>query len=143
MKGRSGRKKTKFDIDESNSNIRVKKDNGEPRNEPVKNLSLSGKANKKFVKEEKDVEDKDAKQELVNKVQQAEAEDRAAREEAARLAYENSLKQAKARAKKQEPKEEPKKEEPKKKATPVENNMRTWRYKTGNSLDKYANKVKK
>lgn len=96
-------KNKKAIIDPSNTDIRVKKADNTPRIEKEKNLVLSGTGNKKFTTSEKETDDKQAREELNSKIEKAEQEDREAREEAARLAYEESLRKARERS---APKEE-------------------------------------
>ena len=81
-----------------------------PRIEKEKNIVLTGKSGKKFQTSEREVDNKDEREELNEKMKSAEIADREAREEAARLAAQRLLEQARARAaKKEKPKVEPKK----------------------------------
>lgn len=92
------------------SGIRSRKLDDTPRIEKEKNIVLTGKSGKKFQTSEREVDDKDEREELNEKMKSAEIADREAREEAARLAAQRLLEQARARAaKKEKPKVEPKK----------------------------------
>ena len=92
------------------SGIRSRKLDDTPRIEKEKNIVLTGKSGKKFQTSEREVDNKDEREELNEKMKSAEIADREAREEAARLAAQRLLEQARARAaKKEKPKVEPKK----------------------------------
>lgn len=108
MKWRKGRK-TPFDA--SNTNLQRKTENSNARVESSKDLSLQGKANKKFQVTEKKTDQQSAREEMNAKIREAEAQEKLKRQQAAKTALTNTLAKAKKRqeTKKEEPVKETKK----------------------------------
>lgn len=126
------------------SGIRSRQLDDTPRIEKEKNIVLTGKSGKKFQTSEREIDNKDEREELNEKMKSAEIADREAREEAARLAAQRLLEQARARAaKKEKPKEEPKKplKYPKSSSIIFANTTASDYYKAANG--KYRLKTKK
>ena len=112
VKGMKWRHKKGTIIDPSNTSIRARQPDSTPRIGREKNLVLTGTKNKKFQTNEREVDNKDERESLNEKMKADAIADREAREEAARLAAQRLLEQARSRAskKKETPKEEPKKD---------------------------------
>lgn len=128
------------------SGIRSRQLDDTPRIEKEKNIVLTGKSGKKFQTSEREIDNKDEREELNEKMKSAEIADREAREEAARLAAQRLLEQARARAKKKEtPKEKPKEDRsknfPKSSSIIFANTTASDYYKAANG--KYRLKTKK
>ena len=108
VKGMKWRKGRKTPFDASNTNLQRKTANGNARVEASKDISLQGKANKKFQTTEKKTDQQSAREELNSKIREAEADEKLKRQQLAKAALKTSIKKAKKKAEEKAP--EPKKE---------------------------------
>ena len=112
VKGMRWRKGRKTPFDASNTNLKRKTPDSNPRVEKQQTATLTGKAKKKITTEEKTMDNQAERDDLASKMADAAAKDRQERAAAANKALKRTIAKAKkvdTPKAKEEPKEEPKK----------------------------------